>query len=407
MTESLQTLDYMLIAMTVGIMLILSLPSLRKNRLWRITITPLASIIGSGFLVIAPLLRNIAGPQALLAMIAIAWLAWWIGGVIRYNIRYAVPQPATARKNLDDSLLRGAEKLSAWTLSVAYVISVVFYITLLAAYVLDMTGLKTESNVRWLATAVLVLIGTVGLTRGLKGLEGMETLTVALKLAVITALSAALFWHDLHHPYQLSQADPDLSLADKLRLLAGTLLVIQGFETVRYMGDEYSADERIRGMKLAQIISGGIYLLFIALVMPLLINLPSGQVSETALIHISRDIAWSMPTILVIGAVMAQFSAAVADTAGAGGLMREETGGRLSVRLAYAIITVLAIGLAWTTNIFEIIAFASRAFAAYYFLQSLIAMYIALQRGQTARSLGFALIALMLLGITLFAKPVG
>jgi hypothetical protein len=407
MPEQLQPIDYALIAITLGVMLVLNLPGLRRNRLWSVTITPLASIIGSGFLVVAPLLRDIAGPWALAAMGAIVVLAWYVGAVIRYNIRHAEPQLPRCQQGRGDPLMCRSERLSSWVLSVAYVISVAFYINLLAAYALDGLGLKTEENVRWLSTAVLGLIGLVGLIRGLEGLEWMEKFTVALKLAVIAALLAGLAWYDLHHPYVLPSPNPDLSLADKLRMLAGTLLVVQGFETVRYMGNEYPADLRIRGMKLAQLISGAIYLAFIALVTPLLVQLAPGQVSETALIQISRTIALSMPLILIIGAIMAQFSAAVADTAGAGGLLHEETRGRLNTHLAYALIALLAIGLIWLANIFEIIAYASRAFAFYYFLQAVIALRLSMQRGETTKTLGFAVLALLLLAITLFAKAVG
>ena len=407
MLEHLQAIDYVLIGITLTVLLALNAPALHRNRLWRVTITPLASIIGSGFLVAAPLLRDIAGPWALAAMGAIVALAWWVGGVIRYNIRYAEPQLPACRQGAGDRLICQSERLSSWVLSVAYVISVAFYINLLAAYALDGLALKTEGNVRWLATAVLGLIGLVGLLRGLEGLEWMEKFTVALKLAVIAALLAGLAWYDLHHPYALPSPNPALSTWDKLRMLAGTLLVVQGFETVRYMGNEYTADERIRGMKLAQMIAGGIYLAFIALVTPLLLHLAPGQVSETALIQISRYIAVSMPVILIIGAIMAQFSAAVADTAGAGGLVHEESHGRIKTHLAYALITLLSIGLIWLANIFEIIAYASRAFAAYYFLQAVIALRLSWRRRQTAHALGFGLIALILLWITLFAKAVG
>jgi len=64
---------------------------LSHSSAWRATITPLASIMGSGFLVSAPLLYAHVGNYAVLAMAALLLLAYAIGSVIRFNIRYAEP----------------------------------------------------------------------------------------------------------------------------------------------------------------------------------------------------------------------------------------------------------------------------------------------------------------------------
>lgn len=51
------------------------------------TVTPLASIFGSGFLVIAPILTAAVGPYAVFAMIGICALAYGVGMVMRHNSR--------------------------------------------------------------------------------------------------------------------------------------------------------------------------------------------------------------------------------------------------------------------------------------------------------------------------------
>jgi hypothetical protein len=55
------------------------------------TTTPLASIFGSGFLVIVPILAAAVGPYSLYAMAGVTTLAYAVGSVIRFNIRYAEP----------------------------------------------------------------------------------------------------------------------------------------------------------------------------------------------------------------------------------------------------------------------------------------------------------------------------
>ena len=61
-------------------------PSNRKA-----TVTLLASIMGSGFLVSAPLLAGSVGNLAVICMAGLLLLAYGVGGAIRFNIRYFEP----------------------------------------------------------------------------------------------------------------------------------------------------------------------------------------------------------------------------------------------------------------------------------------------------------------------------
>ena len=89
---SLGALDWainaLVLAATVVALLAFARPALRRSTRWRATVTPLASIIGSGFLVVAPLLGLTAGRFALLAMAAILVLAYLVGNAVRYNIAH-------------------------------------------------------------------------------------------------------------------------------------------------------------------------------------------------------------------------------------------------------------------------------------------------------------------------------
>ena len=55
-----------------------------------------------------------------------------------------------------------------------------------------------------------------------------------------------------------------------LRVLLGLLIVVQGFETSRYLGKVFDALTRIQSSRLSQIISTVVYLVFIALATPLM-----------------------------------------------------------------------------------------------------------------------------------------
>jgi hypothetical protein len=50
------------------------------------TVTPLASIFGSGFLIIIPILERELGALAAAGMAAVCLLAWVVGIAIRHNV---------------------------------------------------------------------------------------------------------------------------------------------------------------------------------------------------------------------------------------------------------------------------------------------------------------------------------
>jgi hypothetical protein len=108
---------------------------------------------------------------------------------------------------------------------------------------------------------------------------------------------------------------------------------------------------------------------------------------------------------------MSQFSAAVADTIGCGGLATELSDGRITPKQSYLLIIVSAIVLTWSANIFQVITLASRAFALYYLLETFIAWKVidsSLQgMDRWIMKAKTATIAVLLLFIVIFAIPAG
>ncbi len=393
--------------LSLCVVLVLFSPGVRNRTAWQATVTPLASIIGSGFLVVAPLLGHLMGRDAWLGMSLIVLLAYGIGAVIRFNI--AQVEPLLDQGRLPGSA-RWLERLSNLALSLAYVISVAFYLRLLSAFALRGLGMENDLWADWLTSAMLAFIGGMGLVYGLKALERLEEYSVSIKLSVIAALLLGLAVHDARTGFDLSGvAVVDWNTPEAWRVLAGLLLVVQGFETSRYLGNAYDAGLRIRSMRYAQWLSGGIYLLFVALVTPLLGMVEGGRVDETAVIDLAARAAWILGPMLILAAIMSQFSAAVADTVGAGGLVEEESRRKIPEKTAYALVTGLGIALVWGANLYEIIALASRAFALYYLLQSLLALRVLWQGPKPSwpKTTGFVLMALLLLAVVLFGKAVG
>ncbi|MGD8577061.1 MAG: hypothetical protein PVG13_08220, partial [Thiohalophilus sp.] len=306
------------------------------------------------------------------------------------------------------------DRLSNIALAGAYIISVAFYLRLLAAFILEPFEFENDYLAKIITSVFIITIALIGWIRGLHGLEKSETIAVSIKLAIIIALLAGLMvfdvsWIESHSIRSLS-ASMNNDAWQTLRQLAGILLIVQGFETSRYLGDEYSRELRTCTMKDAQIISGAIYLFFVGLSIPVFATFEQG-VSETAIIELSRHVATVLPVMLIFAAIMSQFGAAIADTVGTGGLLKETSGHRLSLNYSYVIVTGIALVLIWSANIFEIIAYASRAFALFYLMQSVIALLLSVRIGDWRRRLlyqgYFVLMSLVLAFVVIFAIPAG
>jgi hypothetical protein len=362
----------------VACAVVLTRPAVGASDTWRATVTPLASIIGSGFLVLAPLLADTAGEWAPVAILGIVLLAYAIGGALRYNILHLEPilaEPSPPAK------LHDLERVSRFALGIAYMISVAFYLRLLASFLLDAVGAESATNGRILTTGILAGIGVLGLLRGLHGIEAVEIPAVDLKLVVIAALLAGMLVFDVRHGSSTVHAFGDHPVRQDgvtvLRRLGGMLLVVQGFETSRYLGHYYPPRLRARTMRNAQVLSGTIYVGFALLVVPFFGRLGSGP-RETAILDAARIVSPVLVPLLILAAVASQLSAATADTAGGSEMLtsRPRHEGR---NIGYPAVALGATFVAWFADIFSIVSFASRAFALYYACQATLAAMTALR----------------------------
>jgi hypothetical protein len=383
------------IALAVAVLLC---PCLTKSRRWRATITPLASIIGSGFLVLGPILHASFGLYAPLAMLGLCVLAYMFGAAVRFNIRALEtqpPRPATADR---------IETMASRALAFAYVVSVTYYLNLFGAFAVSLTPFDSPMGARLATSAVFILILGLGVTRGFTGLERVEQISVGIKLSIIAGLLAglALYFNGKLEMRALVFSQPAITGWPALTLAFGLLITVQGFETSRYLGETYDAATRIRSMKTAQYVSAAIYLLYIWL-LSYSFAPTHGAVSETGIIEMMAVVSPVLPLVLVVAALSAQLSAAIADTSGAGGLTVELSRGRISGKQAYMLLVAAGLILTWSTDIFRIINYASRAFAFYYALQALIAM---ISSPDKTRKALFGALALLGVLITLFGRAV-
>lgn len=364
--------------------------------------TPLASIIGSGFLVLGPILAHSYGMWATAVMAALCLMAWGFGVVMRDNIRYA-----EAVSSREDRMFGLLSRLSDLALAGAYVVSVAYYLNLFGAFGIRLTPFEAPWAARALTSAMLLLLLWIGWTRGFGALEKAEIVTVAVKLSVIAGLLAGLFLFtgDRAMEGTLILNPVTVPPLAGLTLFLGLIVTVQGFETSRYLGAAYDAATRIRSMRLAQILATVIYVAYVGL-LSFGLPVPQAALSETAIIDLMRTVSPLLPPLLVLAALAAQSSAALADAGGAGGLVAGLSRGLVSERVGYLVLVLAGLALTWGSDVFSIISYASRVFALYYAIQSAIALRLALRRGAGAAAVLYAAMALLGLLAAAFGTPV-
>ncbi len=373
---------------------VLFLPFLRNRPVWRAMVTPLASIIGSGFLVLGPILAEGYGAWAPVVMALLCLGAWAFGSAIRENIK---------RIGDDNDDRSGYEMVASAMLALAYVISVAYYLNLFGAFAVQVSPWQSQFAARIVTTAMFLLVLFLGYGRGFTMLERAEYLTVTIKLAIITGLIVGLAWffYDAGSAGELFVPELHTGGWPAITLAFGLLVTVQGFETSRYLGNSYDAKTRISSMRLAQIVSTLIYVVYVVLLV-FAHHVPEGELSETAIIDMMKDVSPILPGLLILAALAAQFSAAVADTGGSGGLLVELSKRRLTAKQGYAVLCLIGIALTWTADVFEIISYASRAFALYYAAQA----GIAARHASGARRYAWIALAALGLAIAIFGQSI-
>lgn len=393
-----------LAAIAVTVLLVLS--PLTRTDAWRATVTPLASIIGSGFLICGPFLAREFGGAALPAMAALLLLAYAVGAVVRFNIIHVEGHADTAE--FHDPIAWFARATQA-VLALAYAISVAYYLKLLAEFTLKPIGVPD----RWhalaansLVTAIILAFVALAFSGGLRRVEHLAHGSVSLKIGAIAGLLAGLACWWVIHAGATPAPPPARLSANSIPTLLGLLITVQGFETSRYLGHGYSQATRIRTMRYAQWISSAIYLAFLALLTPFL-GRATGAQGVAGILDIMALVAAPMVAFVLVAAVTSQLSAAVADSIGSGGLMSELSRRRITVPVAFTAAAALAVAVVWWTDPVQVVALSSRAFALFYACQCGLALLVSARTGVGSgiQRLGFVAVCLICLVAVMLGAP--
>ncbi|MDP2192923.1 MAG: hypothetical protein Q8K36_00125 [Alphaproteobacteria bacterium] len=363
----------------ISILMLLFSRKLHHNLYWRAMSIPLSSIIGSGFIIMSPLLWMLVGKWSVLVLMGIIILSYQIGDVLRFNIQHV--EPMIAQKDTP-MFFKGLASVSYFSLGLSYLVSIAFYIHLLSAFFLSLFGVTAEIAKDLLSSSILIMIGLLGYLRGITHLEFIGRIAVNVKIALILSLCFGVFayvWYHQGFQYATQPVCPGLTFTS-LKKIAGILLLIQGFEISRYLGHQYSGPVRIESMKYAQIFSSLVYIFFVWCMMFVLGHVTT--VTETTLIQALSGVSPLLALVLLGGGIFSQFSSALADTTGCNGILLESLKNKLSMRHGYIVLTCVSLIIIWSTNVLENITLASRLFSFYYFLQTLEALYVLIKQPQ-------------------------
>ncbi len=188
---------------------------------------------------------------------------------------------------------------------------------------------------------------------------------------------------------------------DGIRKMIGLFAIVQGFEASRYIGVRFGAQERITTMRVAQVISSVVFVVFILSLLVLFLP-PSAKPDGTAVFIVSQRIGGAMPWLLLVAAIGSQTSAIIGATSSRSDMLVAH---KVPRPATFLIILVPAIVLVLVADVTTAVNLASRVFAAYFLIQIALAAMLARRQRNLAAVAGFVLIGLVMATILIFGLP--
>ena len=386
----------------VGLARFLYRPKVQRSTTYKATVVPLAEIMDVGFIVFSPIIILLFGYEAPWAMLGLCLLAILTGFAISYNVKNYEPLVGKP-----DPLHRW-NSFALWALLAASVVNVAYYAQLLMTLVwLPLGDLYSPGVVTATAAVLLAILTIYGFAKGLMALNDLGNKSTAFNLSAIVAVLVAfatfnvqqLIGGDFNWPHLDPAAD-----AEAFRKLFGLFVLVQGFESSRYIGAYFSADTRVKTMRAAQYISSAVYVLFVAFSMILFARVePPSDV--TAIFEVSEQVSVFLPFLIMAAAIGSQLSAIVTDTETRTEMLGRLVGDRLPRQWTFPLFLVPAIVVVVLTDVTAVVALASRVFAAYYLLQALIAGQLAWRAGRWGWVVFFAGIGSAMAVVAVFGIP--
>jgi hypothetical protein len=386
------------IVVLVGLSLLLYSRRVQQSERYQAMVVPLANIMDVGFIVMSPAIVVLTGYWSPIFLLGICLLAIATGFAIAYNIRHYEPLIETG-----DSINR-LGRIARLALVVASVTNIAYYTLLLVGLILWPLGIFSDTNLAIGGVVVLGALIIVGLAGGMDKLNTLGDRTTAFNLSAVIAVVAAFVVYNVQEglagTLNFPPVDTTLSTHD-LRQIVGLFALVQGFEASRYIGARFAAEERISTMRVAQIISSVVFVVFIASSLILFVEVKT-DFSQTAIFQASEEMGDFVPWLILLAAIGSQTSAIINAISSRSDMLVTYKVPRWAT---FLILIVPAIAIFLLTDINQAVALASRVFAVYFVFQAVMALILARRAKNWGAVTGFAAIGLAMGVVAVFGLP--
>jgi hypothetical protein len=390
----------------VGVLIVLSVllyrPRVQASISYQATVVPLANIMDVGFIVMSPIIVVLIGYTAPLFMLGLCLLAIANGFAISYNIHHY--EPLIGTKDPANAIAAVAK----WALFGASIVNIAYYAQLMMSLVLSPLGWYTADRVAVASVVVLLTVAIIGYRWGLGSLSRIGDRTTAFNISAVVAVLAAFVAYNIQEAiagqWELASYDPPVD-ATTFRQLIGFFAIVQGFEASRYIGKQFSANVRISSMRRAQVIASIVFVTLLASTL-LLYSQVRPEASATAVFAISEHVSAFLPWLLLVAAIGSQLSAIVNASASRSDLLIEATHESIPRKYTFLILLVPAALVVVLTDVTDAVAVASRVFAGYFVIQSVLAGFLAARSRSWLTVAGFTALGLAMAFIAIFGLAI-
>ena len=394
-----------IIAVGLGFLAVLAIalalyrPRVQQSKHYQAAVVPLANIMDVGFILFTPAIVLLVGFRAPFFMLGICLVAIAAGFAIAYNIRHY--EPVESEGGTPDRI----EAIAEWSLLGASIVNIAYYAMVLMTLVQLLFDTNSADGRTVMSIVLLVALVAVGMGGGMDWLNRLGDRTTAFNLAavigVVVVFVVANVQEMLGGRWELGPS-PDLG-SEQIRKMIGLFTLVQGFEASRYIGVRFGAEERISTMRVAQVISTIVFVLFtVTLLLAFLPPLPGVQEDGRAIFEVSELIGGALPWLLMLAALGSQTSAIIGATSSRSDMLVEH---QVPRKITFPVILLPAVLLVILVDVNVAVNLASRVFAVYFAIQALLATLLAKRRQNWWAVAGFVVVALVMLTILVFGLP--
>ena len=313
----------------------------------------------------------------------------------------AVIEPIEGQGGRPDQI----ETIARWSLLGASVVNIAYYTMILMALMQLPFGTNSVNGRTIMGVSLLAVLVVIGMRGGMDWLNRVGNRTTAFNLAAVIGVVVAFLVTNVQEMlggrWELGPS-PELG-TDEIRKMIGLFAIVQGFEASRYIGVRFAAEQRVSTMRIAQITSTVVFVVFMTTLLLAFLPTPPGIAEDgTAIFAVSGLVGDALPWLLLLAALGSQTSAIIGATSSRSDMLVSNNFKR---KITFPMILVPAIMLVVFVDVNMAVNLASRVFAIYFAIQASLAVMLASRKQNWGVAAGFVGVALMMLAILILGLP--